>query len=31
VGLTHPPAQQSAAVEPGVRTFFGDWLRVLTP
>jgi hypothetical protein len=25
VGLTHPPAQQSNAVEP--RTFFGDWLR----
>jgi hypothetical protein len=30
VGLTHPPAQQSNAIEPGARTFFGDWLRVLT-
>ena len=27
VGLTHPPARQSNAVEPGARTFFGDWLR----
>ena len=33
VGLTHPPAQQSNAVQPGTRMFFGDWLRdtVLTP
>jgi len=31
VGLTHPPAQQTNAVEPGTRLFFGDWLRVLTP
>lgn len=32
VGLTHPPAQQSNAVEPAsARSFFGDWLRVLTP
>src|SRR5436309_15804831 len=29
VGLTHPPAQQSNAVQPGARMFFGDW--VLTP
>ena len=27
VGLTHPPAHQSNAVDPGARTFFGDWLR----
>jgi len=33
VGLTHPPGQQSNAVQPGTRMFFGDWLRetVLTP
>src|SRR5437667_12089626 len=33
VGLTHPPAQQSDAVQPRARMFFGDWLRdtVLTP
>ena len=33
VGLTHPPAQQSNAVQPRARMFFGDWLRdtVLTP
>src|SRR5437660_8148790 len=33
VGLTHPPAQQSNAVQPRARRFFGDWLRdtVLTP
>src|SRR5438445_11028034 len=33
VGLTHPPAQQSNAVQPRARVFFGDWLRdtVLTP
>src|SRR5437899_12112645 len=32
VGLTHP-AQQSNAVQPPARMFFGDWLRdtVLTP
>src|SRR5438270_11070921 len=33
VGLTHPPAQQSNAMQPIARRFFGDWLRdtVLTP
>src|SRR5216110_789545 len=33
VGATHPPAQQSNAVQPSARRFFGDWLRdtVLTP
>src|SRR5438067_1992162 len=33
VGLTHPPAQQSNAIQPSARRFFGDWLRdtVLTP
>ncbi len=33
VGLTHPPAQQSNAMQPSARRFFGDWLRdtVLTP
>ncbi len=33
VGLTHPPTQQSNAVQPRARMFFGDWLRgsVLTP
>jgi len=33
VGLTHPPAQQSNAMQPSPRRFFGDWLRdtVLTP
>jgi hypothetical protein len=25
VGLTHPPAQHSNAVDPATRTFFGDW------
>jgi len=31
--LTHPPAQQSNAIQPSARRFFGDWLRdtVLTP
>ncbi len=29
VGLTHPPAQQSNAVQTGARRFFNDW--VLTP
>jgi hypothetical protein len=28
VGLTHPATQQSNAVEPGARPFFGDWLRI---
>ena len=28
VGLTRPPARQSNAVEPGARTFFGDWLSI---
>ena len=28
VGLTRPPAQQSNAVEPRARTFFGDWLSI---
>jgi len=27
VGLTHPPTQQSNAVETGPRRFFGDWVR----
>ena len=33
VGLTHPPAQQSNAIQPSARRFFGDWLRdtVLIP
>jgi len=31
VGLTHPPVQQSNTVDPGARTFFGDWLKVRTP
>src|SRR5207249_12012384 len=33
VGLTHPPAQQSNAVQPRARLFFSDWRRetVLTP
>jgi len=31
VGLTHPAAQQASAGDPGTRTFFGDWFRVLTP
>jgi hypothetical protein len=31
VGLTHPPAQPSSAIEPVARVFFGDWLRILTP
>ena len=25
VGLTHPPAAQSGAVQPATRAFFGDW------
>ncbi|HYS00039.1 MAG TPA: hypothetical protein VEO58_13540 [Gemmatimonadales bacterium] len=29
VGLMHPPAQQSNAVDSAPRAFFGDWLRVL--
>jgi len=31
VGLTHPPVQQGNTVDPGARTFFGDWLKVRTP
>lgn len=26
VGLTHPPAQRSSALQPAARVFFGDWL-----
>src|SRR2546430_16964677 len=31
VGFTHPPAQQSNAVQPGPRMFFGDGFRETAP
>ena len=27
VGVTRPPAQQTSTVQPGARSFFGDWLQ----
>jgi len=28
VGVTHPPAHETSAVQPGARLFFSDWLQL---